>query len=363
VPQALSGAPPARVLKRSGSFSWLNKAILAEAEAAPPLEQGLLASAVGAFTPAQVQEVKLVLRMLPIFFTTIFYWAIYMQMGSLFVQQGAMMDRMLFGGAIKIPAASLSTFNTISIIVLVPVYDKLFIPALRACGLRISMLQRIGWGQVIAMLSMLAAAYVERLRLGYVEAGDFVAGDKGPVAMMIWYQTPQYVLVGLSEVFTSIGQLEFFYNQAPDVMRSCSMALQLLTECLGSYSAAFFIWVIQYVTAEHGRGGWLPRDINYGHLDKYFLLLAGAMAVNTMFYLVVACNYEYKEVEHEYQGPRRPRPPQPSPPQPQGGTPTASIAIQGGGRRGRQANTAQEGPYGRSITYVPDTSNLPAHLR
>lgn len=58
-------------------------------------------------------------------------------------------------------------------------------------------------------------------------------------------------------------------------MRSCSMALQLLTECLGSYSAAFFIWVIQYVTAEHGRGGWLPRDINYGHLDKYFLLLAG----------------------------------------------------------------------------------------
>lgn len=36
VPQALSGAPPARVLKRSGSFSWLNKAILAEVGTASP---------------------------------------------------------------------------------------------------------------------------------------------------------------------------------------------------------------------------------------------------------------------------------------------------------------------------------------
>jgi hypothetical protein len=36
-------------------------------------------------------------------------------------------------------------------------------------------------------------------------------------------------------VFTSIGQLEIFYDQAPDVMRSCSMALQLLSVCIGSY--------------------------------------------------------------------------------------------------------------------------------
>ena len=37
------------------------------------------------------------------------------------------------------------------------------------------------------------------------------------------------------QVFTSIGQLELFYDQAPDVMRSCSMALQLLSVCIGSY--------------------------------------------------------------------------------------------------------------------------------
>ena len=40
---------------------------------------------------------------------------------------------------------------------------------------------------------------------------------------------------GLLQVLASIGQLEFFYDQAPDVMRSCSMALQLLSVAAGSY--------------------------------------------------------------------------------------------------------------------------------
>ena len=38
-----------------------------------------------------------------------------------------------------------------------------------------------------------------------------------------------------TQILASIGQLEFFYDQAPDVMRSCSMALQLLSVAIGSY--------------------------------------------------------------------------------------------------------------------------------
>ena len=151
-------------------------------------------------------------------------------------------------------------------------------------------------------------------------------------------------------------------------MRSCSMALQLLTSCLGSYSAGLLVWATQVLTQNSdGTGGWLPRNINNGRLDLYFLLLAGVMAFNTMLYLVVAYNYEYKDVEHEYsagarrqdaaeeqdegssaQGPQQPR--------------SQSIAIGGRPARGRQNNTS-EGPYGRSITYVPAEPNLPPQLR
>ena len=37
------------------------------------------------------------------------------------------------------------------------------------------------------------------------------------------------------QILASIGQMEFFYDQSPDVMRSCCMALQLLSVAIGSY--------------------------------------------------------------------------------------------------------------------------------
>ncbi len=65
-------------------------------------------------------------------------------MGSFFVVQGASMDRVMFGGGFVIPSASLALFNTISIIVLIPIYDRGVVPLLHRCGTKLSHLQRIG---------------------------------------------------------------------------------------------------------------------------------------------------------------------------------------------------------------------------
>lgn len=60
--------------------------------------QGHLVAADNAgYSPRQVEEVKLVLRLLPVFFTTVLYWTIYCQMGSMFVQQGSLMDERVRG--------------------------------------------------------------------------------------------------------------------------------------------------------------------------------------------------------------------------------------------------------------------------
>ena len=58
--------------------------------------------------------------------------------------QGANMDRNMFGGRFVIPSASLSLFNTISIIALIPVYDRGVVPLLQKSGIKITHLQRIG---------------------------------------------------------------------------------------------------------------------------------------------------------------------------------------------------------------------------
>jgi len=48
------------------------------------------------YSPEQVEEVRLVVRLLPIFFTTILYWTVYAQMGTFFIMQ---VRRTLAGGA------------------------------------------------------------------------------------------------------------------------------------------------------------------------------------------------------------------------------------------------------------------------
>ena len=165
-------------------------------------------------------------------------------MGSFFVVQGSYMNRttpLPWGGTFTIPAASLAMVNTLGVVLLIPVYDRLLIPLMRRLGRPITLLGRIGWGLVICSAAMFAAAALERQRLQMYHDKELTGAHVGKwgriVDLSVWWQAPQYLLVGLSEVFTSIGQLEFFYDQAPDVMRSCSMALQVRIWVMGGVEA------------------------------------------------------------------------------------------------------------------------------
>ena len=115
-----------------------------------------------------------------------------------------------------------------SIVVLVPFFEVVVFPALAAFGCRPTLLQKMGWGLLVAAASMAVAAVVEHYRLHAALNGHVVPNSSPPVAdMSVFWQVPQYVLIGVSEVLASIAQLEFFYDQAPRPMRSCAMALQV----------------------------------------------------------------------------------------------------------------------------------------
>jgi POT family len=113
------------------------------------------------------------------------------------------------GMQLDVPPASMAMFDTVSIIVLIPIYDGILHPLMKRLRCELSMLQRIGWGFLLAALAMLVAGLVERRRLDAVAAG-------GNIGIMT--QVLQYTLVGSSEVLASIGQIEFFYDQ----VRSCA---------------------------------------------------------------------------------------------------------------------------------------------
>ncbi|XVE62015.1 hypothetical protein DITRI_Ditri06bG0085000 [Diplodiscus trichospermus] len=246
-------------------------------------------------TVTQVEELKSIIRLLPVWATGIIFSAVYSQMGTLFVLQGNTMD-IHMGGSFEIPSASLSLFDTISVIFWVPVYDRLIVPfARKFTGHKngFSQLQRIAIGLVISIFAMLAAGTLELVRLREVKKHNYYELKHMP--MSIFWQVPQYFIIGCAEVFTFIGQLEFFYEQAPDAMRSLCSALSLTTAALGNYLSTFLVNIVTDFSTRHGSPGWIPDNLNYGHLHYFFWLLAVLSVLNLGVYLMVARWYTYKK--------------------------------------------------------------------
>lgn len=106
-------------------------------------------------------------------------------------------------------------------------------------------------------------------------------------------------MVGTSEVLASVTQIEFFYDQAPDSMRSIMLSVQLLCVGLGGYLSSALVWIVDLVTT-YFDSMWLTDDLNEGHLDYYYLLLGSIMAFVYFLFLIDAYKYKYKEIKHEH---------------------------------------------------------------
>ncbi|CAN6844693.1 unnamed protein product [Brassica oleracea] len=196
----------------------------------------------------EIEDAKAVLKLVPIWMTCLVYTIVFAQSPTFFTKQGATMDRSISQG-ILIPAATLQCVTSLSIIVFIPIYDRILIPFARSFTQNpsgITMLQKIGTGISLSILAMVVAALVETKRLQ-------TAHEDTSVLMSVWWLVPQYVLYGVADVFTMTGLQEFFYDQIPSELRSVGMALNLGIYGAGNFLSSFMISVIDKVTSQHGQ--------------------------------------------------------------------------------------------------------------
>ncbi|KAL6966343.1 hypothetical protein U1Q18_032125 [Sarracenia purpurea var. burkii] len=249
-------------------------------------------------TVTQVEEAKCIIKMLPIWFCTIIYSVVFTQMASLFVEQGAVMNSSIVvaGGAITfhIPAASMSAFDICSVLICTGVYRHLLVPfagKINGNPRGLTELQRMGIGLVVGMLAMVVAGVTEIRRLRNVIPGEHSS------SLSIFWQIPQYVLVGVSEVFMYVGQLEFFNDQAPDGIKSFGSSLCMASISLGNYVSSLLVNMVMGITAKGDNPGWIPADLNNGHMDRFYFLIAALTAADFVVY--VYCAKWYKCINME----------------------------------------------------------------
>lgn len=244
---------------------------------------------------SEVEEAKAVLRLVPVWLTSLAYAIVFAQSSTFFTKQGATMNRTVVPGFV-VPAASLQSFISLAIVLFIPIYDRIFVPTARAFTGKpsgITMLQRIGTGMVLSAISMAIAAVVEMVRLKTAQKYGLVDLPGVTVPMSIWWLAPQYVLFGIADVFTMVGLQEFFYDQVPSEFRSVGLGLYLSIFGVGSFLSSFLISVIASATGADGQDGWFANNLNRAHLDYFYCLLCGLSVIELAAFLYIAKSYIY----------------------------------------------------------------------
>ncbi|KAH9289977.1 hypothetical protein KI387_034094, partial [Taxus chinensis] len=78
----------------------------------------------------------------------------------------------------------------------------------------------MGIGMIIYSISMVVAMITEIIRLRIIKNHGLADNAKGIVPRTIFILLPQSAIMGVAEAFIEVAKLEFFYDQAPQSMRS-----------------------------------------------------------------------------------------------------------------------------------------------
>ncbi|RWR96256.1 LOW QUALITY PROTEIN: Proton-dependent oligopeptide transporter family [Cinnamomum micranthum f. kanehirae] len=201
----------------------------------------------------------------------------------------------------KIPPASLPIIPLAFMIVMIPIYDRVFVPFIRKFTGRITgitHLQRIGVGLVLSSISMAVAGIMEvkrkdtARRHGMLDALPVIQ----PLPISTFWLSFQYFIFGIADMFTYVGLLEFFYNEAPKGLKSISSSFLWCSIALGYFFSTILVQVVNHATKGiTSSKGWLAgNNLNRNHLNLFYWLLSILSLINFFNYLFWARWYKYR---------------------------------------------------------------------
>ncbi|KAJ4850195.1 hypothetical protein Tsubulata_027129 [Turnera subulata] len=271
-------------IEHTDQFWFLDKAAILRKESQPAPWK--------VCTVTQVEEVKILTRMLPILGSTIIMNTCLAQLQTFSIEQGNTMDLHL--GKHLFPAPSIPVIPLVFMVILIPTYEFFFVPFARKITghpAGITQLQRVGVGLVLSAISMTVAGFVEVKR-----RNQSIDSNRANPISLFWLSF-QYAIFGIADMFTLVGLMEFFYKEAPASMKSLSTSFTWLSLSLGYFLSTVFVNIINAITKRvtPSKQGWLHGDdLDTNNLNLFYWFLAILSCLNFILYLFSASWYKYK---------------------------------------------------------------------
>uniref|UniRef100_A0A7N0UK22 Uncharacterized protein n=1 Tax=Kalanchoe fedtschenkoi TaxID=63787 RepID=A0A7N0UK22_KALFE len=242
----------------------------------------------------QLEDFKSVIRILPLWSTSILLAAPIVVLYAMVVLQALVMDRQL-GPHFKIPPASIIVIVLLSTAIFLSIIDRALFPLWqKLTGHLPTPFQRIGTGHVFNVISMAISALVEARRLKIARAHHLQDQPGAIVPMLSLWLFPQLAAVGIGEAFHFPGQVALYYQEFPASLKNTATAMVAMVIGVSYYVGTVLIDLVRK------NSSWLPDNINAGRLDNVYWLLVVLGVLNFGCFLVSAKLYERKKPVADY---------------------------------------------------------------
>ena len=138
-----------------------------------------------------------------------------------------------------IPNDIMMNLNPITVIIFLPIVQRILYPTLRKWKLRFGTISRITVGFVLEATALAYTASVQHMiyreRPCFSHPLNCAASPHGsiPNHINVFIQTPVYVIDGIAEIFFDVTSQEYAYTMAPSSMKSLVQTILVLTSALG----------------------------------------------------------------------------------------------------------------------------------
>ncbi|XP_027330032.1 protein NRT1/ PTR FAMILY 1.2-like [Abrus precatorius] len=282
--------PDLELMVPTDSLRFLNKACILRNPETFLNPDGSVSDPWNQCTVRQVESLKSLLKVLPMWSTGIF---LMVSQGSFSTLQAKTMDRQLIGD-FEIPAGSFTIIMVITVTIIIPIYDRIGVPLLaKYMGMPrgFSCKFRIGLGLFFSWAAKSTSAVVETMRRSEAIKEGFEDQPNAVIHMSAAWLVPEFVLLGMGEAFNAVGQIEFFYSYFPKSMSSFAMALFTLELAAADVVGSMMVNIVDKLSSMGGNESWISTNINKGHLNYYYAILSFIGILNYLYFLVISWAY------------------------------------------------------------------------